>query len=463
VSASVAFAVALVALDLVAIVRAVWRGRGVTATLAWIFAILVIPVVGALAYLLVANPGIRRTTRRRRLVVDSRRGRSNIGAAAATPGAALVVCARATGMATTAGNTCVLLAEAAAAFAEIADALRSARSTIWVEKYIIRGDATGRQFLDLLAERARAGVEVRLLYDAVGSFWLGRRQLAELRGAGARVEEFLPLNPLRRRWAVHLRNHRKLVVIDGADAFSGGMNIGDEYAGRVRSPEFLFRDTHMRVRGPAVTQLAEVFVEDWEFATGELLELPQFSPSNGDATVAVVPSGPDQEHNASAFAYFSAITQAARTCYLTSPYFVPDEPLVRALCAAAMRGVDMRILVPRRNDVRLVAAAARSYYRPLLECGVRIYEYLPSMLHAKTLVTDSSLGIVGSANADVRSFGLNFELGVVVESPTIAADLDDRFTDSLSQSREVTLDDIHRAPTLRRLGWQLARLLSPVL
>lgn len=456
-------AIALVALDVVAIIRAIWRGRGVTATLAWIFAILVVPVVGALAYLLVANPGIRRTARRKRLIVDSLRGRIRNADIVATPGGALVVCARATGMATTAGNTCILLAENAAAFAEIADALRSARHTIWVEKYIIRGDATGRQFLDLLAERARAGVEVRLLFDAVGSFWLGRRRLAELRAAGARVEEFLPLNPLRRRWAVHLRNHRKLIVIDGADAFTGGMNIGDEYAGRARSPELLFRDTHMRIRGPAVTQLAEVFVEDWEFATGELLELPEPRAGDGDATVAVVPSGPDQEHNASAFAYFSAVTQAQRTCYLTSPYFVPDEPLVRALCAAAMRGVDTRILVPRRNDVRLVATAARSYYQALLECGVRIYEYLPSMLHAKTLVVDSSVGIVGSANADVRSFGLNFELGVVVESRAITADLDHRFTDSLTRAHEVTIEDIRRAPTLRRLGWQLARLLSPVL
>ena len=460
-STSLAVGLALLALDAAAITRAIWRGRGVTATLAWIFAILVIPVFGAIAYLLVANPGIRRTARRKRLVTETLRARVGVGSAAST--GALAVAARTTGMPPTTGNACDLLAENAFAFVEIAQAIRAATRSIWVEKYIIRGDTTGRQFLQLLTERARAGVEVRLLQDAVGSFWLGRRELAQLRTAGARVEEFLPLNPLRRRWAVHLRNHRKLIVIDGRVAFTGGMNIGDEYAGRVRSSELLFRDTHLRVVGPAVTQLGEVFAEDWEFATGEALALPPSTRGNGDETVSVTPSGPDQEHNASAFVYFAAIASAERTCYLTSPYFVPDEPLVRALSTAAMRGVDTRILVPHRNDVRLVAAAARSYYQPLLECGVRIFEYLPSMLHAKTLAIDSRLGIVGSANADVRSFGLNFELGVVVESRAIAEELDERFQDGVKQAHEVTLQQVRQVPWLRRLGWQLARLLSPVL
>lgn len=461
-TASLALGIALVALDVVAIGRAVWRGRGVSATLAWIFAILVIPLLGALAYLLAANPAIRRTTRRKRELTDSLRARHD-PVEPTIADATLMMCERATGLMLTTGNTCTLLAENSTAFATISDAVRSARHSIWVEKYIIRGDTTGRQFLDLLAERARAGIEVRLLFDAVGSFSLGNRELAALRAAGARVEEFLPLNPLRRRWAIHLRNHRKLIVIDGDEAFAGGMNIGDEYAGRVPSPELLFRDTHLRIRGPAVRQLAEVFVEDWEFATGERLVLPAVCDDPGDATIAVVPSGPDQAHNASAFAYFSAIARAERTCHLTSPYFVPDEALVRALCATAMRGADTRILVPRRNDVRLVAAAARSYYAPLLECGVRIYEYLPSMLHAKTLVVDGRLGIVGSANADVRSFGLNFELGVVLSSPTITAALDAQFFASLRDSHEVTLDELRRFPAWRRFGWQLARLLSPVL
>lgn len=462
-SSTLAVGAALIALDAAAIVRAIWRGRGVTATLAWIFAILVIPVAGAVAYFLVANPGIRRTARRKRLVAEALRARVGSDGTIAAPAGALAVAAHATGLGPTVGNRCSLLAESALAFAEIEQEIRAATRSIWVEKYIIRGDTTGRRFLQLLAERARDGLDVRLLQDAVGSFWLGRRELDELRAAGARVVEFLPLNPLRRRWAVHLRNHRKLIVIDGRVAFTGGMNIGDEYAGRVRSPELLYRDTHLRILGPAVRQLAEVFVEDWEFATDEPLELPPSQDGDGDATVAVTPSGPDQVHNATAYVYFATIVAAERTCYLTSPYFIPDEPLVRALGTAAMRGVDTRVLVPHRNDERLVAAAARSYYRSLLECGVRIFEYLPSMLHAKTLVVDARVGIVGSANADLRSFGLNFELGVVAESPTIAAALDARFRADLGHAREVTLAEVRQTPVWRRLGWQIARLLSPVL
>jgi cardiolipin synthase A/B len=461
-SVSFALGLTLGVLDLAAIAWAVWRGRGVAATLAWIFAILVVPGAGALAYFLLANPAIHRAARRKRDLVDALRKRL-VATPVASPEDVLAVCARTTALPVTDANRCVVLAEDAAAFAEIEQALATARHSIWVEKYIIRGDQTGRAFLELLTERARAGVEVRLLYDAVGSFGIPRQQVARLRAAGAHLVKFLPMNPLRRRWAVHLRNHRKLIVVDGTAAFIGGMNIGDEYAGRVRAPAMLFRDTHMRVEGPAVTQLAEIFVEDWEFATGEHLDLPTVTLAHGDAVVAVVPSGPDQRHNSSAYSYFTAVTSAQTSCYLVSPYFVPDEPLMRALCAAAMREVDVRVLVPRSNDVRIVAAAARSYDEPLLECGVRIYEYLPSMLHAKTLVVDGHISIVGSANADVRSFALNFELGLAVDSPTTAAQLTERFEDCLRAAEEVTLPAHQARPVTAKLTWRLARLFSPVL
>ena len=371
-----------------------------------------------------------------------------------------------TGHLPTSGNRAELLAEDEQAFGKIEAALASAKRSIWAEYYIINNDETGWRFLDLLAERARAGVEVRLLYDAIGSGSINKPRLEAILKAGGRAEVFLPLNPLRRRWSVHLRNHRKLIVVDGQVGFTGGMNIGDEYSGRGRRKGGKrFRDSHLELIGPAVGSLCATFAEDWTFATGEGLTLPSVpEPRPGAKTVvAVVPSGPDQEHNANALVYFSAINSAERRCWLTSPYFIPDEPTEQALCSAALRGVDVRIIVPGHPDVPLVGWVARSFYPRLVHAGVRVFEYMPEMLHGKTLVVDSELSIVGSANVDMRSFRLNFELGARVVDPAFARVLEDRFLADLKSSREVTGTSMARRGIGERLRDQAARLLSPLL
>jgi len=277
--------------------------------------------------------------------------------------------------------------------------------------------------------------------------------------------EFHPLNPLRKRWAVHLRNHRKLIVIDRKLAFTGGMNVGDEYSGRARRRGTLhFSDTHLSLAGPCVDDLEEVFAEDWCFATGETLELAerqQMPP--GDACVAIVPSGPDQLRNASHLSYFTGITSARRSVWLTSPYFIPDEAILTALVTTALKGVDVRILVPAASDVLLVGPAGRSYYRQLLGVGVRIFEYLPSMLHAKTMVIDERLALVGSANIDMRSFSLNFEVGALIDDPAVAATLQGCFASQVQDSREVTPETLRNWSVLRRLQHGAARLFSPLL
>jgi cardiolipin synthase len=211
--------------------------------------------------------------------------------------------------------------------------------------------------------------------------------------------------------------------------------------------------------------LSAIFIEDWCFATDETLPAPvrPIPSSAGDAVIAVVPSGPDQEHNASALVYFASITSARHRCYLTSPYFVPDETLLRALVTAAMRGVDVRILVPQRCDVPLVRTATRSYYAPLVRRGVRIYEYQPSMLHAKTMVVDGQWSIVGSANADMRSFRLNFELGVLAVDEDFARLMEQRFEADMTESVEITLRWLSEQTHLARLASSAARLLSPLL
>ncbi len=457
-------AVALL-LDLVAIGRALVRGHGVESTLAWILGILALPVIGAVAYLAVANPSIRRTRRRRAVHVKRRRGGGGVpdpGDGADQP--LLSAAVAATGYGATPGNDVRLMMDDEDAFRQLEAAIHEARSSVWAEYYIVRDDETGRRFLDLLTERARAGVDVRLLYDAVGSIGLGRERLEAIRQAGGRVEPFLPVNPLRRRWAVHLRNHRKMVLVDGVRAFTGGMNVGDEYSGRARRRgAWFFRDALVSITGPAVADLAAVFADDWSFATGDEPPLPTAATPGQGSVVAPVPSGPDQRVNASGLVYFTGIATARRRCWLTTPYFVPDQPTLRALVASALRGVDVRVLLPARCDVALAGHAARSYYPELVRAGVRIFEYQPAMLHAKTLVVDDRWAVVGSANVDMRSFRLNFELGVALDAPDLAQDLSRRFHADQGASREIGRADVTGLALATRLGRGLARLASPIL
>lgn len=468
-------AAATTALDVAAVSAALARRRSFSSTLAWLLAILALPLGGAIAYFLLADPRVHRArkgkraalARLRQLRAQAPRDSRN-SARASLPLYSLG--AKLTGLAPTDGNDLELLIDNRRTFELLEGAIAGAKKAVWAEYYIIEDDRTGRRFLERLIERARAGVEVRLLYDAVGAASINGELLAELERAGGKTAAFLPVNPLRRRWAVHLRNHRKLLVVDGTHGFMGGMNVGDVYSGvrtrktgRKRKP-IAWRDTHLSIRGPAVSDLAEVFAEDWLFATYELLDVPQ--PTHlrgGKASVSIVPSGPDQELNAIGLAYFTAIATARSRCYITSPYFVPDEATLRAIESAAYRGVDVRVLVPWKNDVPLMSLAIRSYYPRLLEAGVRIFEYRAAMLHAKTMVVDGEASIIGSANIDMRSFRLNFEVSALVFDETFARALEGEFLADLDKSSEVSRGALLARPAYVTQLEGAAQLLSPLL
>jgi cardiolipin synthase len=464
-------------LDVATIALVIYHARGVERTLAWIFFILLLPGVGTLAYFALARPSVRRTTRRMRRASEAVR-RVSLSEDLAGPLAIenpaafrlerplLMLTQELTGLPPTVGNKVELLAEDTQAFERLEASLKSADKFIWAEYYLIRNDRTGHRFLNLLAMKAREGVSVRLLYDAIGSLGLDGKRLAAIRQAGGRAEAFLPLNPLRRRWAVNLRNHRKLVIVDGQVGFTGGMNVGDEYSGRARRRGLWhYRDYHFALRGPAVGQLGQTFVENWAFATDEMMQAPPPpAPIEGaTSVVAIIPSGPDQRPNASSMTFFAGIAAARERIYLSTPYFIPDDSTLRALMAAAMRGLDVRILLPAKNDVRLVEFAARSYYADLVESGVRIFEYLTQSLHSKSIVVDSVWGIVGSANVDIRSFRLNFELSALVVDPEFARVLEQRFERDLANSREITEEMLDNDSFLGRLRDRTVKLLSPLL
>ena len=272
------------------------------------------------------------------------------------------------------------------------------------------------------------------------------------------------LRTIRRRRA-DFRSHRKILICDGRVGFTGGMNITDVHSAELSTQ--YWRDTHIRLTGPAVWPIQRVFFEDWYFAAEEVLPVTAETapPAQCDGTqlVQIVASGPDASTFAIHKVFFSLITHARQRVWLTTPYFVPDDALVTALITAALRGVDVRVLVPKRGDSRLVDLAARSYFPELSEAKVRIYEYEPRFIHAKTAVCDDDVAIVGTANFDNRSFRLDFELAAVLYGATANRSLADAFLRDLDASREIAPRDLERLSFLTRLGQASARLLSPLL
>jgi cardiolipin synthase A/B len=372
----------------------------------------------------------------------------------------------------TLGNAIDFYHEGRPCFDAMLEAIRGARHHIHLLTFIFQYDKTGREFLELLTRKVKEGVQVRLLYDAMGSRCLRHRRLSELVAAGGKAFPFLPVNPLRRRMQVNMRNHRKIMVVDGQVAFTGGLNIGDEYLGQVARYGF-WRDTHLRVRGPAVADLQRVFAEDWNFASGESLTQPDnaeadrlyFEPEavNGPYPVQVVDSGPDREIKPIREVYFAAILKARRRVWIASPYFVPDAGLRDALRLAGYLGVDVRFLGQNHPDKWLPLYAARYYWDQVLGSGVKVYQYTKGMLHSKVVLVDGEWASVGTANFDNRSLHLNFEVNCLLYSTQAVAELEAAFERDLEDAIRLDRHVFARRPFAGRLLENASRLLSPVL
>ncbi len=363
------------------------------------------------------------------------------------------------------GNAVALYHDTRDAFASLLDAILRARHHVHLEFYILRSDPTTDALVAVLTKKAREGVEVRLLYDAMGCVQLRSRTLAPLREAGGRATAFLPLNPWRSRVQVNLRNHRKVVVVDGCVAFTGGMNVGDEYLGKDEYYGY-WRDSFVRLEGPAAAGLQRVFAEDWDFATSEALNGDAYFPDlprAGDSVVQVIASGPEQEVKSIREVYFAAILAARHHVWIASPYFVPDSGILDALRLARFRGVEVRLLTVLKPDHWLAYLAGRYYYTEVMEVGVEVYQYRKGMMHAKLLVADGRWAMVGSANMDNRSLHLSFEAGCVLHSPEDVAALEAQFRRDLKDAARLDADEFGRRPFLVRLTENACRLLSPLL
>lgn len=463
------------------VVLAAWilfEKRSPVATLAWILALIALPGVGLVVFFLL---GPRRIKRRR---LKHARARGAVEAAlklmrgedaeANVPESsrAMMRLLTQTGEPPPSRASAVdVFHDAASTYDAIEEAIRSAKHHVHVEYYIFEPGVVGERMRDALVERAKAGVTVRLLVDAMGSAALTRKFVRSLRDAGVKFATFNPVRFARLRRRIDFRNHRKIVVVDGRVGFTGGINIADDYVARAPEkeggrPSLPWRDTHARVEGDAVRWLQLTFLDDWHFATGYLERAPEYFPDptlEGSTPVQVVSSGPDRVWEPIQKMYFTALGMARTRVWITTPYFVPDDATLTALVSAAMRGVDVRLLLPRQGDSLVVTAAARSYYDTILAAGVRVYEYLPTMIHAKTMVVDEDVAIIGTANLDNRSFRLNFEIALAIYSPDKARDLAEQFREDVKSAKEIRAHSRDKLPLRWRAAEAGARVLSPLL
>ena len=364
----------------------------------------------------------------------------------------------------TGGNHCTLLKNGEATFEALFDAMENATDYILLEFYIVRSDRVGARILKILRRKLAQGVRVYFLYDDIGSLSLPGRYLSALRTAGANVTSFGNGNVRRRRLQINFRNHRKILVCDGQVGFVGGINLGNEYLAREPGEE-IWRDTHCRVEGPAALGLQLAWLEDWNWAADRNPTLnwqPRLS-GTGDQQVLILPSGPADRWETCTLFFLNCINNARERLWIASPYFVPDFQIINALQLAAMRGVDVRILIPEKTDHILISLAAYSYLVSANECGIRICQYQPGFLHQKVVLVDGRYAAIGTANLDNRSMRLNFEIAALTTAPDFVADVEAMLEADLARSRELKRADYEDRSLPFRLACRSARLMAPLL
>lgn len=368
------------------------------------------------------------------------------------------------GMELTRGNSAELLINGEATFDSILAGVERARDYVLFQFYMFHDDELGRRVQQALIERARAGVRVYVLYDEIGSSGLPRRYVEALRESGVEVSAFKPTQGGRNRFQLNFRNHRKMVVVDGDVGWVGGHNVGDEYLGL--DPDFSpWRDTHVRLEGPVVTQLQAVILGDWYWATRTLPPLNwQPRAAGGDDVLAmIVPFSPSARLEEAGLFFVSALQTAKERIWLSAPYFVPDEAVMKALELAALRGVDVRIITTGKPDSLPVYLAAFHYIEQLRGLGIRFYAYEPGFLHEKVMLIDDEFSTVGTPNFDNRSFRLNFEVTALIVDRQFAGEMEAMFESDFAHALEIDPADFDDRPIWWRLGVALCRLAAPVL
>jgi cardiolipin synthase len=350
-------------------------------------------------------------------------------------------------------------------FAAMKEAIARATDSIHLESYIIEDDKIGNEIKNLLIQKAREGVEVRVIYDDVGSWKLNKKYVQALKTEGVEIHPFAKVRMLLPSTKVNYRNHRKILVVDGCVGFLGGINIADRYLDGGKFGRW--RDTHMRIEGEAVHSLQAIFLLDWYFVAKKQLGqriryYPQHKVENRCA-VQIASSGPDSDWASVMQTYFAAIVQAKDHIYITTPYFTPNESILSAIKVASLSGVDVRLMIPARSDSKMVYFSTLSYLSELMEAGVKVYLFQKGFNHSKVMTIDGSFAAVGSANMDIRSFEHNFEIISLLYDEKITQQLEEQFLEDISFSRLVRLRWWHKRSRMAKAKEALARLCSPLL
>ncbi|MGL4914415.1 MAG: cardiolipin synthase [Romboutsia sp.] len=345
--------------------------------------------------------------------------------------------------------------------------IKEAKEHIHLEYFIIKDSEIGRKIKELLIKKAKEGIKVRILYDDVGCwrFWFHRKFFNEMKENDIEIMPFLPAKFPIIGGKLNYRNHRKIVVIDGKIGYTGGINIGDEYVGKNKKFGY-WRDTHIRIEGTSVYMLQMIFLIDWYYTTRDIIMIKKYFPKMdhcGDSMVQVVASGPDSDWEAIHYAYFSAICQAKKNIYIETPYFIPDESILRALKSAALSGVEVKIIFPKIADHKIVNSASYSYFDDILRSGGKVYLYTKGFIHSKIVIIDDKIASTGSANMDLRSFMLNFEINAFIYDKEVVKIMTEDFFEDLKNSEEIKNTDFGSRKMMKKVKESIARLFSPIL
>ncbi|MBB3330509.1 cardiolipin synthase [Halomonas campaniensis] len=455
-------------LGILSAVLALLSSRTSQGAVAWILSLITLPYLAVPAYWIFGQPRFygyvsargERDTVLRRVLARYREPLEPFVAETRDPDVRAVE--QLAQMPMTSGNRAELLVDGEATFESLFDGIERAGEYILIQFFIVRNDALGVELKQRLQRAAERGVRVYFLYDEVGSHKLNEGYLRELASSGMEVSAFRSSRGFRHRFQLNFRNHRKVLVVDGREGWVGGFNVGVEYLGQGRHGAW--RDTHLKLTGPSALGLQEAFWEDWHWATGEVINLawtPQAS-CHECHQVVIVPSGPADRQDTAGLLVQHAIHSARERFWVTSPYFVPDQGVQDALRLAAMRGVDVRIMIPERPDHLLVFLSAFSFLPDMLRAGVKVYRYQPGFLHQKVMLIDDAAASVGTVNLDNRSFRLNFEITAFLPDRRFAAEVRLMLEKDFANCRRISLDELTSRPLWRKLVSRAAYLLSPI-
>ena len=450
------------------VLHALFRVRTPSATIAWVISLITFPCVAIPLYWFLGRNKLTGYAQARRSgdellnsQVDALE--TSINPHRLNPNTPFLKTAvRLGGLPITRGNDADLLIDGEEIFERIFDSIAKAKDYLLIHFYIVKSDTVGTRFKDALIERAQAGVQVYFLFDELGSHKLPDSYFQELEDAGVHCRPFGRTRQWWSRLQLNFRNHRKIVVIDGQDAFIGGANVGDEYLGRTEKFGN-WRDTHLRLQGPAVQAVQLVFLEDWYWATHEIPALEwTCRHEQEDASIAIVPTGPSDERPSFQLLIAEAANTAREKLWIASPYFVPDDGILTALQTAALRGVDVRILLPEKPDHIMVWLSSFTYYRQICPYGVRLFRFTDGFMHQKAFLIDNQVAAVGTGNLDNRSLRLNFEITAIMTAQEHVYEIAGMFTEDFDKAREVDRDEFLEKSIPFKLAAKLARLFAPL-